>query len=720
MSIRILLKALPLVILLCVVSPAQVYDPFLGVVVLKQSSGAGSGDALTTDPLSQFAATTSAQLKGVISDENGAAAGAKVIFAEGVLNITAAKTFTVSNTLTISGTDGSSIAFGAGGTVQYTDAELTALAGLTSAADKVPYFTGSGTAAVVDFPSQGRALVALAATDDNLAVANGTTWQLKALPDCDDSSGNHLNYDTGTNAWTCGTSSSGGGSGGSALFTTTADAAANNTTAETSIVGTGVGSKTTAAGYFAAGTNLLVRLSGYYSTPAVPDNLTIRIKAGSTVVGSAVFTLPLNLTNQVFVIEALVTCRTAGASGTFILNDLILSTNSTLTATISAAALNTSTVTLDTTGTLAWDITADWGAAQSGQVITGTNFVMYTPGGDTELVGGTAVSIAGGNTVNNLAPGFLVVDDGTGSDDTYTGCPTGFPAAYSSLIVDFVPLTANTNAATLNICALGALAIKLPDGTTDPTTGDLAVGRHYSLRWVDDATDYFRLAPGGTTGALTSNTYVTLQAESNLSAEFSLGSLADNAIVAVDVSGAVATPRAALSTDLPVKTLTEPMLNGFTLPDTSGSIFMEPYSIKATNDFFLSSVWIYNDTSTDLILHGKFRVPDNFVSGAKACVVWTSTATSGNVRWQFGYRSSGGDDTTSLDQATNEEAVEVNDVAPTATDRRLAVCQSLTDANIAAGDTFQFRAAREGSDTGNDTMAAAAIVFDWYFEYQGR
>ena len=39
-----------------------------------ESGSAGSGDALTTDPLSQFAATTSLQLKGVISDETGSGA----------------------------------------------------------------------------------------------------------------------------------------------------------------------------------------------------------------------------------------------------------------------------------------------------------------------------------------------------------------------------------------------------------------------------------------------------------------------------------------------------------------------------------------------------------------------------------------------------------------------------------------------------------------------
>lgn len=66
----------------------------------------------------------------------------------------------------------------------------------------------TGLSAAVGIAKGGTALTT--AADDTVLVGNGTTYDAKTVPDCQDSGGNHLNYTQSTNSISCGTS---GGSG---------------------------------------------------------------------------------------------------------------------------------------------------------------------------------------------------------------------------------------------------------------------------------------------------------------------------------------------------------------------------------------------------------------------------------------------------------------------------------------------------------------------------
>lgn len=92
----------------------------------------------------------------------------------GTLTFGAGKVLTISNTLTLTGTDGSSVAFGAGGTVAYTSNKLSAFAATTSAelAGVISDETGSGALVFGTSPTIATPVINGLPTGTGVATAN--------------------------------------------------------------------------------------------------------------------------------------------------------------------------------------------------------------------------------------------------------------------------------------------------------------------------------------------------------------------------------------------------------------------------------------------------------------------------------------------------------------------------------------------------------------------
>jgi hypothetical protein len=164
--------------------------------------------AITGGTLAQFAATTSSQLAGVISDETGSG---NLVFATSptlvtpvlgvatatsinkvaitapangsTLTIADGKTLTVNNTLTFTGTDASSVAFGAGGTVAYTGGTLGQFASTTSAqlAGVLSDETGFSAGALAVFNISPSFATSVVTSSTSFAVFNATATTINAF-----------------------------------------------------------------------------------------------------------------------------------------------------------------------------------------------------------------------------------------------------------------------------------------------------------------------------------------------------------------------------------------------------------------------------------------------------------------------------------------------------------------------------------------------------------
>jgi len=154
-------------------------------------------------------------------------------------------------------------------------------------------------------------------------------------------------------------------------FVATANALITNTTSETSLFGTGVGTRTFPANTFKVGTCIRIRILGTHTMDPTPPDIIFRVKLGSTTLAQVNYT-DLNDTDRIFELDFIATIRQIGAAGSVIGQGRILMAELTDTCEIYELVM-TSPAAIDTTAALTVDVTGEPDAADANSNITITN-----------------------------------------------------------------------------------------------------------------------------------------------------------------------------------------------------------------------------------------------------------------------------------------------------------------------------------------------------------
>ena len=163
------------------------------------------------------------------------------------------------------------------------------------------------------------------------------------------------------------------------------------------------------------------------------------------------------------------------------------------------------------------------------------------------------------------------------------------------------------------------------------------------------------------------------------------------------------------------KTKTVLLSNWSIMVDSSGNCFLEPSSIKQTNDRYHTVKIILKDSGTKTGFGLMFIVPDDYVGTPVVGIVWGSNATSGaNVVFDIDYTCNAF--ATTLDASSDEENVTATTADSSTSQMGVVTEIALTAGNLSSNNKFECNLSRDGASA-NDTLASDIYIASIYFKY---
>jgi hypothetical protein len=159
------------------------------------------------------------------------------------------------------------------------------------------------------------------------------------------------------------------------IFVQTASATVSNTTSETSIFGTGIGTRTLPANFWTVGKTIEIDIWGHQNADATPANQVVRLKLGTVVVAASAAEGDMLDTNALWHGKFIITCRSTGATGSVIGQGFVNHTEADESVE-SWDLVATATATINTTAAMVVDVTFQPDAPETATAWTSTNAVI--------------------------------------------------------------------------------------------------------------------------------------------------------------------------------------------------------------------------------------------------------------------------------------------------------------------------------------------------------